>query len=147
MRVHHILYVFLALLVSTLASEEVVVEAKEDVGPLEFIRKQFQKLPEGGKFGVTAVGSFAVSKSAIAAVKVGAAAFVASEVLNAAGFLSDDGQGVVDDLKHKLVNNVNKYRTAGRRLLKGQTFRGWMEKEKMASLGAATGTIAGLLMN
>eukprot|EP00977_Amphora_coffeiformis_P014586 scaffold4097_cov166-Amphora_coffeaeformis.AAC.43 len=106
----------------------VVVAAADDDGPLAFVRSKFDALDDKGKFiaGAAAgfVGSRIVVGSAMKVVKIGAAAFIAAEILDQTGII--DYHDVIEDhydtlTKKDCANGIESPKCA---ILHGQTAHG-----------------------
>mmetsp|Transcript_22767 Transcript_22767/g.49534 ORF Transcript_22767/g.49534 Transcript_22767/m.49534 type:complete len:171 (+) Transcript_22767:155-667(+) len=116
-------------------------------------REQYENLPDQGKFATAAVVGFTTSKvavnSAVKFVKIAGAAFVATEVLEAAGILDKDAfteTEATESIKRKAIGKIGDIRTSIRRRLDGQNIKRWMETDRMGSLGAAAGAFFGFLL-
>eukprot|EP00562_Extubocellulus_spinifer_P007479 CAMPEP_0178505422 /NCGR_PEP_ID=MMETSP0696-20121128/19121_1 /TAXON_ID=265572 /ORGANISM="Extubocellulus spinifer, Strain CCMP396" /LENGTH=142 /DNA_ID=CAMNT_0020134729 /DNA_START=81 /DNA_END=509 /DNA_ORIENTATION=- len=130
------------------------------------LRDQYDSLPPKGKFATGAVVGFVGAKiavgSAVKAAKVAGAAFIASEVMNAAGVfndidLPDSVDNVLDDAKpfmqiakKRTLTTINDLRTTVREKINPAKLRENLEeamvKERMVTLGAATGAFVGLAL-
>mmetsp|Transcript_11484 Transcript_11484/g.27083 ORF Transcript_11484/g.27083 Transcript_11484/m.27083 type:complete len:163 (-) Transcript_11484:191-679(-) len=130
------------------------------------LKDQYDSLSPKGKFAVGAgvgyVGAKVVVGSAVKAIKVAGAAFIASEVMNAAGVFKDidlpdsvdnvldDAKPFMDIAKKRTLVAINDLRTTVRRKINPAKLRYNLEealvKERMATLGAATGAFVGLAL-
>jgi hypothetical protein len=120
---------------------------------LSTARKHYDKLPEQGKFATGAVVGFTTSKvavrSAVKFVKIAGAAFVATEMLEAAGILDTDTFGETEssqNIKRKAISKIGDFRKAIHTRLDGNNIKRWMETDKMGTLGAAAGAFFGFLL-
>jgi len=116
-------------------------------------RSQYDTLPDQGKFATGALVGFTTSKvavnSAVKFVKIAGAAFVATEVLEAAGILDMEALAESESsagIKRKAITKIGEIRTSIRRRLDGKNIKKWMETDRMGSLGAATGAFFGFLL-
>ena len=116
-------------------------------------RNQYDKLPDQGKFATGAVVGYTTSKiavrSAVKFVKIAGAAFVATEVLEAAGILEMDtfaDSESSQSIKKNAINKIGEFRNSIRKRLDGKNFKRWMETDKMGTLGAAAGAFFGFLL-
>lgn len=126
---------------------------------LQPLVEKFDNLPPKGKFGISALGGFAITKISIRttmkAVKIGGAAFIMTEVLHQAGVLdsvsnrSEASHEIIYGIRQKIASTVNGCRIAVRRKLNvdnmRQVYKSCLENEKMGTLGFTTGAVAGLL--
>jgi len=122
-------------------------------GWISSARNQYDKLPDQGKFATGAVLGFTTSKvavrSAVKFVKIAGAAFVATEVLEAAGILDKNSLSESEEganIKTKVFNKIGDAREAIHRRLDGKNIKRWMETDKMGTFGAATGAFFGFLL-
>lgn len=116
-------------------------------------RQQYDKLPDQGKFATGAVVGFTTSKlavrSAVKFVKIAGAAFVATEVLEAAGILEMDsftGTESSENIKRKAISKIGEFRKSIRKRFDGKNIKRWMEADKMGTFGAAAGAFFGFLL-
>ncbi|CAJ1966896.1 unnamed protein product [Cylindrotheca closterium] len=140
----------LALLASTTRAEESSFKNTYD-----YLKKKYDDLPENGKLATGAVAGYGVSrvaiKSAVTVVKVAGAAFVATEALNAAGVLDeikipDHFSSEKENLKRRALTAANDFRNGVREKLKPETLRRFMETDRMASIGFASGAFLGFVL-
>mmetsp|Transcript_11900 Transcript_11900/g.24170 ORF Transcript_11900/g.24170 Transcript_11900/m.24170 type:complete len:142 (+) Transcript_11900:3-428(+) len=133
----------------------VVVAAADDDGPLAFVRSKFDALDDKGKFiaGAAAgfVGSRIVVGSAMKVVKIGAAAFIAAEILDQTGIIDyhdviEDHYDTLTKVKDVCMSKIDGYRKTVRMALNPQNVQSFMDKQRMASLGLGAGTLAGLVL-
>ena len=115
-------------------------------------RSQYEKLPDQGKFATGAVVGFTTSKlavrSAVKFVKIAGAAFVATEVLEAAGILEMDTFAETEtseNIKQKALSKIGEVRNSIHKRFDGKNLKRWMESDKMGTLGAAAGAFVGFL--
>mmetsp|Transcript_16201 Transcript_16201/g.37538 ORF Transcript_16201/g.37538 Transcript_16201/m.37538 type:complete len:162 (+) Transcript_16201:50-535(+) len=116
-------------------------------------RNQYDKLPDQGKFATGAVVGYTTSKvvvnSAVKFVKIAGAAFVATEVLEAAGILEMDTltqSESSESIKTNAINKIGEFRSTIRKRLDGKNLKRWLETDRMGTLGAATGAFFGFLL-
>lgn len=123
--------------------------------------KRFEELPPKGKFATGAFAGFAASRIAVGTVtktvKIAGAAFIASEVMNAAGVfdkldmnISDEQSALLGTARRRLTSTVNGFRKKVRQQLSPAKIQANVEsavrKERMATLGAAAGAFAGCIL-
>mmetsp|Transcript_17663 Transcript_17663/g.19127 ORF Transcript_17663/g.19127 Transcript_17663/m.19127 type:complete len:172 (-) Transcript_17663:259-774(-) len=117
-------------------------------------RNQYETLPDQGKFASGAVLGFGASKvavnSAVKFVKIAGAAFIATEVLEAAGILdmdkAFDSAGIEkESIKRKALSKVSDIRKSVRDKFDGENIKKWIKTDKMGAFGAATGAFIGFL--
>mmetsp|Transcript_18934 Transcript_18934/g.38901 ORF Transcript_18934/g.38901 Transcript_18934/m.38901 type:complete len:163 (+) Transcript_18934:133-621(+) len=116
-------------------------------------REQYDNFPDQGKFATGAVVGFTTSKlavkSAVKFVKIAGAAFVATEVLEAAGILELDSFAETEtseSIKRKALSKIGDIRKSIRNRLDGKNIKRWMETDKMGSFGVAAGAFFGFLL-
>jgi uncharacterized membrane protein (Fun14 family) len=116
-------------------------------------REQYDRLPDQGKFATGAVVGFTTSKmavkSAVKFVKIAGAAFIATEVLEAAGILDVDSYvdtEATENLKQKAISKIGDIRKSIHKRFDGNNLKRWMEKDKMGTMGAAAGAFFGFLL-
>ena len=116
-------------------------------------REQYEGLTDQGKFATGAVVGFTSSKlavnSAVKFVKIAGAAFVATEVLEAAGILDMDtfaDKESTESFKRKAISKIGEVRTSIRSRFDGENIKKWMKEDKMGTLGAAAGAFFGFLL-
>mmetsp|Transcript_12661 Transcript_12661/g.23732 ORF Transcript_12661/g.23732 Transcript_12661/m.23732 type:complete len:168 (-) Transcript_12661:88-591(-) len=141
--------------------EDVVDDLREKtIDSLQPLFDKFDDLPPKGKFGVSAIGGFAITKismrTTIKVVKVGGAAFIMTEVLHQAGVLddfsypSDSSHKFILGIRQKIASTVNECRITVRKHLNvdnmRQVYKSCLQNEKMGTLGFTTGAVAGLLL-
>eukprot|EP00428_Durinskia_dybowskii_P046548 CAMPEP_0170352310 /NCGR_PEP_ID=MMETSP0116_2-20130129/77466_1 /TAXON_ID=400756 /ORGANISM="Durinskia baltica, Strain CSIRO CS-38" /LENGTH=156 /DNA_ID=CAMNT_0010606235 /DNA_START=124 /DNA_END=594 /DNA_ORIENTATION=+ len=144
------LYLFL-LVAQTLSSS-----AKAD-NVFSYLQEKYEEMPEKGRFAAGAVAGFVGSRvavrSAVTIIKVAGAAYIATEVMNAAGVLddidvrlSDEQTELVQGLKRRALTLADEFRTTVRRRLNPDKIKLLMEKDRMATMGVATGAFVGFLL-
>ena len=117
-------------------------------------REQYEALPDQGKFATGAVIGYSTSKlavnSAVKFVKIAGAAFVATEVLEAAGILDMEttfaDRESSESFKRKAINKIGEIRKSVRSRFDSENIKEWMKTDKMATLGAAAGAFFGFLL-
>lgn len=133
-----------------------MVRADDDESNLlKYLRTKYDTLPTKGKFAAGAAVGFGTSriviKSAVGVVKVAGAAFIATEVLNAAGVLddipiSDEQTEMAANLKRRALTYASDFRKTVRRRLNPEQIQGLLKTDREATLGAATGAFVGFLL-
>ncbi|KAL7569094.1 hypothetical protein ACA910_016929 [Epithemia clementina (nom. ined.)] len=131
--------------------------AQDAESVLSSIREKYDKLGPKSKFAVGAAGGFVATRialgTAMTAVKVGALAYVTSEVLHQTGLL-DVKDAIADFRESNLfkkaqvtaANSVSNFRVQVRKTFRPMTVQELFEKERMATLGGASGIVVGLLL-
>ena len=151
---------FLLLVVLTFCSPRTVKASTLENDPTEILQKwlntardQYDNLPEQGKFATGAVVGFTTSKiavnSAVKLVKIAGATFVATEMLEAVGILDTElytNSEPAKDIKNRVLMKVGDIRNSIKQKFDGKNIKKWLESDKMATLGAATGAFFGFLM-
>lgn len=144
------IFLLLALLAPTAGAEESPFQSTYD-----YLKQKYDDLPENGKLATGAVAGYGVSrvaiKSAVTVVKVAGAAFVATEALNAAGILDeikfpDAYSDSKENLKRRALTAANGFRNGVRERLKPETLKNFMETDRMASIGFASGAFLGFVL-
>lgn len=124
-------------------------------GTYDYLKQKYDDLPENGKLATGAVAGYGMSrvaiKSAVTVVKVAGAAFVATEALNAAGVLDDikfpdSYSDETENMKRRALSAANRFRTGVRKRLNPDALKGFMETDKMASIGFASGAFLGFIV-
>eukprot|EP00527_Entomoneis_sp_CCMP2396_P002403 CAMPEP_0198150390 /NCGR_PEP_ID=MMETSP1443-20131203/50746_1 /TAXON_ID=186043 /ORGANISM="Entomoneis sp., Strain CCMP2396" /LENGTH=165 /DNA_ID=CAMNT_0043815675 /DNA_START=125 /DNA_END=622 /DNA_ORIENTATION=- len=126
-------------------------------GVMVTVQEKFNSLDNKGKFivgsAVGFIGTRVLLGSAMTAIKTGAVAFITAEVLHHTGVL--DVREAIDDihdsdLVQKIKVNagqmVGGFRTQVRRRLNPLNAQELFEKERMATLGAASGAVLACLL-
>lgn len=135
------------------------VNAQEESGIKKFLsglKEKYDTLDDRAQFATGAAigfgGARTLTKSAVGVVKICGAAFVATEVLNACGVLddipsfSDDQLELMESTKNRVLTYADEFRTSVRNTFKPEKIRGFMQNERMGSLGAATGAFVGFMI-
>eukprot|EP00566_Odontella_aurita_P027477 CAMPEP_0113559950 /NCGR_PEP_ID=MMETSP0015_2-20120614/19171_1 /TAXON_ID=2838 /ORGANISM="Odontella" /LENGTH=168 /DNA_ID=CAMNT_0000461623 /DNA_START=39 /DNA_END=545 /DNA_ORIENTATION=- /assembly_acc=CAM_ASM_000160 len=123
--------------------------------------QKFEELPPKGKFATGAFAGFAATRIAVGTVtktiKFAGAAFIASEVMNAAGVfdkididISEEQSALLGRAKRRVTSTVNGFRQHVRQQLTPAKVQANIEsalqKERMATIGAAAGAFAGCIL-
>lgn len=144
------IFLLLALLTTAARADDSPFKSTYD-----YLKQKYDELPENGKLATGAVAGYAVSrvaiKSAVTVVKVAGAAFVATEALNAAGVLDeikgpDFFSSDKENLKKRALTAANNFRNGVRERLNPETYKKYMETERMASIGFASGAFMGFII-
>lgn len=144
------IFFLIALLVRSTRAQDGPFQSTYD-----YLKQKYDDLPENGKLATGAVAGYGVSrvaiKSAVTVVKVAGAAFVATEALNAAGVLDeikfpDSLTDEKENLKRRALSVANGFRNGVRERLKPETLKRYMETERMASIGFASGAFLGFVV-
>eukprot|EP00428_Durinskia_dybowskii_P008530 CAMPEP_0170307328 /NCGR_PEP_ID=MMETSP0116_2-20130129/54078_1 /TAXON_ID=400756 /ORGANISM="Durinskia baltica, Strain CSIRO CS-38" /LENGTH=153 /DNA_ID=CAMNT_0010559459 /DNA_START=124 /DNA_END=586 /DNA_ORIENTATION=- len=141
------LYLFL-LVAQTLSSS-----AKAD-NVFSYLQEKYEEMPEKGRFAAGAVAGFVVpgllSDRLSPSSKLQE---LQTEVMNAAGVLddidvrlSDEQTELVQGLKRRALTLADEFRTTVRRRLNPDKIKLLMEKDRMATMGVATGAFVGFLL-
>lgn len=143
-------FLLISLLVPTASAKDSPFKSTYD-----YLKQKYDELPENGKLATGAVAGYGMSrvaiKSAVTVVKVAGAAFVATEALNAAGVLDeikfpDSLSDERENLKRRALSVANGFRNGVRDRLKPETLRKFMETDRMASIGFASGAFLGFVV-
>uniref|UniRef100_A0A7S1ZZG1 Uncharacterized protein n=1 Tax=Trieres chinensis TaxID=1514140 RepID=A0A7S1ZZG1_TRICV len=165
--VRWVLFFLLASLALSHPRAGAICKAQEAEDARAFIpaplRQKFDELPPKGKFATGAFVGFAATRmairTAVKVVKFAGAVFVVSEAMNVAGVfdnidlpdvIEENGEELLKKARRRVVGTVNDFRMEVRQRLKPEKVRsvieGALEKERMATLGVATGAFAGLIL-
>lgn len=120
----------------------------------------YDNLPPKGKFATGAIVGFAFSRftvnSAVSALKMTGAAFIASEVIHRSGvfdsvnLLSDENAELLALVNRSFTRRVTNFSTEVRSHLKPErvqaTVNSALSQEKMCTIGAATGAFVGFIL-
>ena len=141
-------------------------ESDDIKSPIESItvplKQQFDALPPKGKFATGAFVGFAATRVAIKTttgiLKIAGATFVASEVLNRAGVfntvdlpdISEENMALLKKARRVAASSLNNFRMEVRQRLSPEkvksVFDSALEKERMGTLGLASGAVAGFVL-
>mmetsp|Transcript_22798 Transcript_22798/g.63603 ORF Transcript_22798/g.63603 Transcript_22798/m.63603 type:complete len:160 (-) Transcript_22798:1476-1955(-) len=148
-------FLLVALVVASPA-KMVAGSGEDDGGFFSFFKEKYDGLPESGKFATGAAIGFGGSRvavnSAVGVVKFAGAAFVASEVLNAAGLLddipsfSDEQVQLAESMKRRALKTAQGFRQKVRDSVNPAKVQSFLETDKMAAMGLAAGAFVGFVV-
>ena len=70
----------------------------------------------------------------------------AAGILDDAPSLSDEQTELAESIKRKAITYANDFRTTVRRRLNPEKIKGYMESDRMATMGVASGAFVGFLL-